>query len=145
MDEKKLAACIGSLKKAEEAFRKLGSAHDECADECRKSLEKLSKILNVPESSKYAWAITKDHLVDQLVGTVGPVNSPLDFAEIIKHYSRQYFKMRDDDDNLYYEGYYVCLDEEFDDPFAPLDDFGTPNAGAVHIAYRQEDGTFKDL
>lgn len=154
--KKQLAACEGSVKKVSEAFRKLGRAHNECADQCQEALKEVGRVLDdCNRTSKYAWAITKDHLADapgeepgscmNAVGVIGPSNSPLDFTDIIKHCNRQHFRMRDDDDELYYEGYYVCLDEDFGDQFAPLDDFGHPNAGAVHIAYRQEDGTFKDL
>ena len=39
------------------------------------------------------------------------------------------FRMRDDDNNLYYEGY--CTAESF----APLDDFGMPNDGCTTIEY----------
>jgi len=38
------------------------------------------------------------------------------------------FRMYDDDRVLYYEGYLVG-----DDWFAPLDDFGGPNAGCAGI------------
>jgi len=39
------------------------------------------------------------------------------------------FRMYDDDDQCYYEGY--CEEEEFD----PLDDYGAPNAGCAYIKY----------
>lgn len=39
------------------------------------------------------------------------------------------FRMYDDDEILYYEGY--CTAESFD----PLDDFGCPNAGCTIIKY----------
>lgn len=94
--------------------------------------------------SQYAWTITKDHIADpeytppsnlNAVGVVGPSDTNMDHEQIVNHPDSQYFKMYDDDDELYYEGYYIG-----DDGTEPLDDFGTPNAGAVGIKYRNKDG-----
>ena len=46
------------------------------------------------------------------------------------------FRMFDDDGELYYEG--RCTIESF----APLDDFGMPNAGCTTIKYRNETGWY---
>ena len=46
------------------------------------------------------------------------------------------FRLFDDDGGLYYEG--LCLEGpegEEEEAFGPLDDYGTPNAGAVRIEY----------
>ncbi|HZZ17155.1 MAG TPA: hypothetical protein VFE08_14470 [Candidatus Sulfotelmatobacter sp.] len=45
----------------------------------------------------------------------------------------QFFRMYDDDGELYYTGVYLTTDD--DSGFEPLDDFGTPNAGATEIRY----------
>jgi len=67
-------------------------------------------------------------------GTVGPgkfkIGVPLPYP----------FKMYDDDGNLYYDGM-----SSHPDVFAPLDDFGMPNAGCTEIHYRNKDGEFERL
>lgn len=45
------------------------------------------------------------------------------------------FRMRDDDFNCYYIGL-----SSHRDVFAPLDDFGKPNAGCTSIEYRNNEG-----
>ena len=47
-------------------------------------------------------------------------------AEIVAHPEAKRFRLCDDDGNVYYEGSLVGGDE-----FAPMDDFGEPNAGAT--------------
>lgn len=94
----------------------------------------------------YAWVITKDHIADEDAeapsnananGMWGPSGCKLTPEEIQQHPERQYFKMYDDDNNLYYEGYLVDLDEKTDEvEFCPLYDFGMPNAGCTYIKYR---------
>lgn len=45
--------------------------------------------------------------------------------------------MYDDDDNLYYSGRIVIDGEpDYYELVAPLRDFGTPNAGAVRVDYK---------
>jgi hypothetical protein len=44
------------------------------------------------------------------------------------------FRMFDDDDNLYYEG--LSDDNDSEEAFAPLDDFGMGNAGCTSIQYK---------
>jgi hypothetical protein len=89
------------------------------------------------------WIITKDHIAEpaarpgtcaNAVGVTGPRGYAGDGSELAKR-----FRMYDDDGNLYYEG--RCAEEDF----APLDDFGTPNAGCTHIKYFQPDGTLAVL
>jgi len=83
------------------------------------------------------WTITKDHLAEpdapagtnlNAVGVVGPSAAKLTAAQIIGHPRAVRFRLFDDDGELYYEGSLVG-----DDLFAPLDDFGTPNAGCTSI------------
>jgi len=50
------------------------------------------------------------------------------------------FRMRDDDYNCYYIGL-----SSHKDVFAPLDDFGKPNAGCTSIEYRNKDGHWETL
>ncbi len=107
----------------------------------------------------YAWAITKDHLFDpndksewadkDEAKTVGPRYAELTYDEIVKHPDREHFMIYDDDMELYYSGFMVhgkfhedavaggyAPDES--DGFEPLEDFGTPNAGAAHIKYKDK-------
>lgn len=83
----------------------------------------------------YAWTITKDFITDgksevgtncNAVGVIGPRDASLTHEEIVRQGKK--FQMFDDDMELYYEGYLVG-----GDGFEPVDDFGMPNAGAVHI------------
>ena len=81
-------------------------------------------------ASKYRWIITKDHLNEgDDVGTMGPSNCDEDLVSNSTHFS-----MYDDDMECYYEG---MLYGDFEG-FEPLDDYGTPNAGAVHIKINGE-------
>lgn len=89
-------------------------------------------------TAPYAWTITKDTLADpndkpgtnlNAVGVIGPRNTDKTHEEIVKE--GKAFRMYDDDGELYYEGRIMG---EYDG-FEPLDDFGTPNAGATEIKY----------
>jgi len=91
--------------------------------------------------SKYDWIITKDHIADKTleppcncnaVGMQGPRDSTAKPDEIKKG---SYFRMYDDDDILYYEGYIIG---EFHGD-EPLNDFGMGNAGCVRIEYPNDD------
>lgn len=93
----------------------------------------------------YAWMIAKDHIADKdaregsnlnAKGVTGPREVELTAEEIQKHPDREYFKMYDDDGELYYEGYFVGDDDA--EGFEPLDDFGMPNAGCTSIKYRNK-------
>jgi hypothetical protein len=84
-----------------------------------------------------AWIIDKDHLAepgakpgtyDNAVGIIGPRSYKGDGTELNKR-----FRMLDDDGVLYYEG--RCDTDNDENALGPLDDFGTPNAGAVTIQY----------
>ena len=90
--------------------------------------------------SSYSWVITKDHLATtdsepgarDDAGTVGPRNAPLDAEQIIAHPERKAFRILDSDGERYYDGFLVG-----GDGFEPLEDYGTPNAGASDIQYRE--------
>lgn len=81
------------------------------------------------------WTITKDHIADpkakpgtnaNAVGIVGPRSAKMTHEQIKTHPKGKRFRLYDDDNELYYEGVLVG-----DDEFAPLDQFGLPNAGAT--------------
>jgi hypothetical protein len=88
------------------------------------------------------WKVTKDTLAEpgdrpgtnlNAVGMMGPHGCKvLTDAEMPNR-----FRMYDDDGVLYYEGITDADLEngDEDDVFAPLNDFGTPNAGATRIDY----------
>lgn len=81
------------------------------------------------------WVITKDVIGDgEDDGTAGPQGADDATIEKLKKGDGFPFRMFDDDGELYYEGY--CALEDF----APLDDFGMPNAGCTEIKYRNEKG-----
>lgn len=73
----------------------------------------------------YRWTITKDHIEGRR-----SITGPRD-ADLTVTHNRAHFVMKDADGETYYEG------EIYGDytGFEPLDDFGTPNAGASSIFY----------
>lgn len=90
---------------------------------------------------KNGWIITKDFCIDHFdsithrnVTIVGPRDCELSTDELVKGHK---FRMFDDDGCLYYEGFFVG-DHCTEDAFAPLDDYGTPNAGCTRIDYWNE-------
>lgn len=120
------------------------------------------------DGSSYAWIITKDYAPEpgapegtnlNAVGVVGPADAPDDLAARLRAGAGLRFRMKDDDGETYYDGRLVARDmgapiavkdaEGFSGPIvyggpeelmAPLDDFGTPNAGAVTIYYFDSHG-----
>ena len=52
------------------------------------------------------------------------------------------FRMLDDDGEVYYHG--KSSDKDTEEAFAPLDDFGMPNAGCIEIQYL-ENGKWETL
>ena len=85
-----------------------------------------------------AWIITKDYLHEQspedFTSEVGVRSKAWDFWDLAHPDRPRYaFKMYDDDGVLYYAG--LCSSRDDDRAFDPLDDFGSPNAGAVRIDY----------
>jgi len=90
----------------------------------------------------YAWLITRDRVSDeQDRGTIGPHGCPLTSDEITAVGIP--FRMLSDDGEPFYEGLYTGPDDET--LFAPLDDFGMPNAGATVIQYRNAAGEWEAL
>lgn len=110
-------------------------------------------------TAPYAWLITHDSIADpdyplgslcNARGLTGPHDAD---PELIRTLFRaanvgkdkwkgspvHWFKMYDDDNNLYYSGVFAEVTPEPDgtmlDGFEPLDDFGTPNAGCTEIRY----------
>ena len=110
------------------------------------------------------WVITKDLITppnsdirpatnENAVGMVGPRNAyaifandwnknstgPLTLANMISgHPSASRFRLRDDDNIPYYEGFMLLGDDGRD--LAPLDDFGSPNAGCTEMEIQEIPG-----
>lgn len=93
----------------------------------------------------YAWTIDTDHLYDPMddmpdeAGTTGPrAATSADLARLADG-EGWVFRMYDDDGILYYSGRLVVSGdttrEDEEAMFGPLQDFGTPNAGAVTIRW----------
>ena len=84
----------------------------------------------------YYWEITMDRLADRSApeGTnenaVG-INSGDPHIANRAGIKRSRFEMLDGDNNSYYKGWIYHWNGE--EQFTPLDEFGTPNAGAVTI------------
>lgn len=74
------------------------------------------------------------------VGLMGPSTISEEAQELLRDKKNgTKFKMYDDDGELYYKGRFILdpkEDEDEEDEFQPLDNFGTPNAGCSHIKYR---------
>lgn len=119
----------------------LNKLEQEAYDEKRKA--------NANNKSTDSWIITKDYLYeddiknkDSVFGKRLPIcNSnavgmcgPNGLSSYPKFNEDTYkFRIYDDDNNLYYEG--NCKSQSF----APLEHFGSPNAGASSIAYFNKD------
>lgn len=100
-----------------------------------------------PRVANTAWIIDRDHLDGDDAGVTGPSIAPDELLARLKASKSDgvKFKMYDDDGELYYTGRILALNddgtemsypecgEEF---FAPLDDFGMPNAGCTSIHYQ---------
>ena len=83
-----------------------------------------------------AWVITTDFFANSnaepgtnanAAGITGPSDNRLTADQIVNHPEAKMFRIYDDDYELYYEGFLIG------DEFAPLDDFGEPNAGCTAI------------
>jgi len=96
------------------------------------------------EDITYGWIIVKDKIDNgSEVGTMGPNGCPFT-AEEIKSKGEK-FRMSDDDDEIYYYGFLYNPDGEEEGEFAPLDDFGAPNAGCVNLEYKNKDGKYQAI
>jgi hypothetical protein len=103
------------------------------------------------DGAKYGWIITEDHIHGRQksdVGTIGPSNcsgeieellvSKLDQSSEESLWSMDKFQMLDGNGELYYVGW---IAGEYD-LTEPLDDFGTPNAGAIYLKVLEKDGSW---
>lgn len=68
------------------------------------------------------------------IEVIGPRNCKLNKEELLKG---NIFQMFDDDDNLYYEGFFVG-DKYSEEAFMPLDCFGLAHAGCTYIKYKND-------
>lgn len=116
--------------------------------------------------STYAWIIDTDHLAEPGTepGTIatnaatvtGPSDAPADLLARLADGAGRPFRILDSDEELYYSGRIVGVaeddaifmgspdtDESAD--FGPLWDFGTPNAGASDLQYRNAAGAWQSI
>lgn len=115
------------------------------------------------DETPYAWIITKDLLWEddeycthsRIITVNGPdrsrcadcfgmsevgVRGPFQATSVqfaIANACGARFRILDDDGIPYYEGYCWTSDGNLD--FGPLDDFGTPNAGATELQYMNDE------
>ncbi len=81
------------------------------------------------------WIILKDHSFDPedgIASRVGVRSRNCPDQPDTKGWRE--FRMLDDDRNVVYSG--LSSDWESENAFAPLDDFGTPDAGCTMIEYK---------
>lgn len=96
-----------------------------------------------------AWIITKDKIADpddregtygNAKGLTGPRSASLRDIERLKAGEGRRFRMLDDDGEIYYYGRQLeesDADKDYyaENEFAPLDNFGSPNAGCTEIQF----------
>lgn len=84
-------------------------------------------------NKKVLWRIHFDHLDSKIVR----VNDTDEYRDGLPISIIREFKLYDDDGELYYTGKMMCADGsdpmESGDLFAPLDDYGMPNAGCTEL------------
>ncbi len=91
--------------------------------------------------STYAWIITKDHIAEGIedsdVGVCGPRESNGEADDLVADGEGRLFRMYDDDGILYYTGRLYDTTGEYGEAacYAPLGDFGMPNAGCTSVKY----------
>lgn len=102
-------------------------------------------------SANYAWIIDFEWVPDEGYGEARSITGPqrahsLFVNKLIEDVSAgRKFRMRDDDGNLIYEGRILTRDDDgTEKDFAPLDQYGAPNAGCTVIEYL-ENGEWKVL
>lgn len=100
-------------------------------------------------TSTYGWAVTYDHLDHKRDWITGPCDITPELTATLTAAAKagrghadkfpdvEWFRIYDDDGELYYTGLRTQTPDHdgFDDGFEPLDDYGTPNAGATEIRY----------
>lgn len=94
------------------------------------------------------WIITKDLTEPVEKGKTAVGTCSVDFTiEKMKKAQRKKtwypFRLKDGDDNVYYEGFSTTNDDE--GAFAPLDDFGHPDSGCCMIEYKTPRGIWEPL
>lgn len=96
-------------------------------------------------SRLHAWIIDRDHYPDgepgtytNAVGLTGPRGASQESLTALAGGFGTRFRMLDDDGNILYSGR-MTGDCDGEAGFAPLDDFGTPNAGCTSIEYHDAD------
>lgn len=98
--------------------------------------------------TQYGWIITRDlaasDLVPSRVGTAGPRSLHANLHGRLQEGQGIRFRLRDGDGELIYEGRFLG-DANSEDGFAPLDDFGEPDAGCTSIAYKRDGGKWVQL
>lgn len=97
-----------------------------------------------------AFIITKDKIESDAVGTVGPRSASEADVARLKAGEGIPFRLLDDDREIYYYGRRLeTSDADADYPaeseLAPLDCFGTPNAGAVIQEEKNADGKWEAI
>ena len=92
-------------------------------------------INSTEEGAEYGWLIYEsyiesDHFEEATtVEVVGPCGCSDENEQKLKDGQGDEFELYDDDDMLYYKGRIIGDYTGFE----PCDDYGTPNAGAVHV------------
>ncbi|QOP65106.1 hypothetical protein PQE12_gp46 [Arthrobacter phage Adumb2043] len=97
-----------------------------------------------------AFIITKDKIDSDAVGTIGPRSASEADEARLRSGEGVAFRLLDDDREIYYYGRRLetsDADASYDgEPeLAPLDCFGTPNAGAVIQEEKDEDGVWRAI
>ena len=95
--------------------------------------------------SAYGWLIEDDFLSNEAgqsaAGKMGPHGITTLQIQQLKLGQGERFRIYDDDGTLYYAGRIIGEN----DGFEPLDDYGTPNAGATSIEYEGPRGEWRQL
>lgn len=121
-----------SLEEIKTLCEKIGKASIKVRAKVKKEATKMN-----------AWIIDVDHIAEphnkpgtcfNAVGVAGPRGYTGDGTEL-----KEEFRMYDDDGELYYSG--RCKERGF----APLDNFGMPNAGCTEIRFKNKQGQWETL
>lgn len=98
-------------------------------------------------STPYCWTITRDLVCanekKSAVGIVGPKGCQLTSEQIRTHKDAKNFRLLDDDQEVYFIGYFVDISGKADE-FEPKDDFGEA-FGCTEIQYLNDKGVWKAL
>jgi len=81
--------------------------------------------------SNYYWKISYDHLENKEILIEGPRNCDCSIPTPFK------FRLYDDDGELNLSG--ECSDNNSENAFGPLDDYGMPSYGCTEIRYLNEE------